>query len=156
MPTWASKDPNTGKLFGLLADLITEKVHLAGTSMFLAYDRIALVDFLSMTTNTMAGFVFRTPSLSYTSNIYYLPFSTTVWICSILLVILSTVIIYITFKYSLNAQPKDEEHSMNRASDFVLAAISAICQMGPDLHPKKISGRISSVKYLYLSIQHCS
>lgn len=131
-------------------------MHIGGTSMFLAYDRIALVDFLSMTTNTMAGFVFRTPPLSYTSNIYYLPFSSTVWICSILLVMLSTVIIYITFKYSLNVRAKDEGHSTNPTSDFVLAAISAVCQMGPDLYPKKISGRISSVKYFYTHLGRCS
>lgn len=139
VPTWGYKDPKTGKLGGMLGDLIDRRAHLGGSPMFFIEPRVSLCDYVSMTFFVAAAFVFRQPPLSYTDNIYYLPLSTTVWICSVLLVILSTIIIYITYRYSWYRQQKWT------FSTFLLFSISIVCQMGSEIYSKRLPSRISTV-----------
>lgn len=127
----------------MVGDLLTRKIHMGGTCMFFSPDRIHLVDYVSETTHTYGAFVFRAPPLTYTSNIYYLPLSTTVWFCSILLVILCTLVMYLTYKYSVGNRLMSENR--RTVSDFVLIGFSTVCQMGSEMNPKRVSGRISTV-----------
>lgn len=152
VPTWGYKDPKTGKLAGMFGDLLNHRAHIGGTGMFFTPERVQSIDYISMTTSTFGAFVFRAPSLSYTSNIYYLPLSTTVWICSILLVILSTFVVYLAYKHSAHSTASRNFNTESmRVSDFVLIAISMVCQMGSQLYPRRLSGRISTVSLLLLS-----
>lgn len=148
VPAWHYKHPKTGQMAGMLGDLLNHTAHVGGSALFFTAERVHLLDYISMTTSTFAAFVFRTPSLSYTSNIYYLPLSATVWVCSILLVILSTFVIYAAYKHSPNSNTSRNFHTdYMRISDFVLIALSTVCQMGSQLYPKRISGRISTVSF---------
>lgn len=85
------------------------------------------------------AFVFRAPALSNVSNIYYMPFADMVWICTIILVAISTLIIYITYRFS-----KEQDQKII-SSDFLLFAVSTICQMGNNLVPKRMSAKIATV-----------
>lgn len=102
-------------------------------------DRVPHLDYLSVTLSTRAAFIFRAPPLSYVSNIYYLPFDTVVWISVIFLVLLSTTIIFVTYRLS-----KKFDETITK-SDFMLFAISTVCQMGSHLVPRRSSGRIATV-----------
>lgn len=110
-----------------------------GVVLFITSDRIPFIEYLSVTLPVKFAFVFRAPPLSYVSNIYYLPFNTVVWICGIILVVVSTTIVYITYRVS----KENIEHLM--ASDFLLFTISTVCQMGSNMILKKSSGRIATV-----------
>lgn len=103
-------------------------------------ERVAHVEFLSVIIPTRAFFVFRAPPLSYVSNIYYLPFAGIVWLCTMVLVFLSTFLIYLTFRFS---QEKKQQFMI---TDFMLFAIGTVCQMGSHLHPKRLSGKLTMVK----------
>lgn len=105
-------------------------------------ERVAHVEFLSVIIPTRAFFVFRAPPLSYVSNIYYLPFAGIVWLCTIALVLLSTFFIYLAFRFS----QEKEQHFM--ITDFVLFAIGTVCQMGTHLSPKRLSAKLTMVKFL--------
>lgn len=107
--------------------------------MFMTPERLPYLDYLSMILPTQGVFVFRAPPLSYVSNIYYLPFVGMVWICSGVLVILATILVFLTFRFP---REKDQPFIF---SDFVLYAVSTICQMGSSLSPKRASGRIAMV-----------
>lgn len=143
-----SKDPKTGQLFGMTPDLITKNAHIGGTALFITADRVDHVDYISMPYKTKIRFLYRAPPLSYTSNIYYLPLSYPVWMCTVSLVIVSIGIIYITFKYSVQDRAVEDEIRLNRTLYFVLAAIAAVCQMSNQLRPKRMSERISTVSVL--------
>lgn len=153
VPTWGYNDTKTGKLTGMVGDLLYGRAHLGGTSMFFTTDRLALIDFVSMTTNTFTAFVFRPPSLSYTSNIYFLPLSPAVWIGGCLLVMSCVTVIFFTQRFSANsvASMNFKTDSM-RSSDFLLIAVSTVCQMSTQLFPKRWSGRVcivSITKYFH-------
>lgn len=116
--------------------------------------RVALIEYISMTTSTQAAFVFRAPPLSYVSNIYYLPFTTTVWICLIILLITSVIVIFVTYK--LPKIPSDEFYVEDSPSDFFILCIEIVCQMGTYFTPKSLSGRISFVNISLLRMKFCS
>lgn len=157
--TWIYKDRKTGKLGGMLGDLCNGRAHMGGSVLFLVADRVHLIDYITAVVQTQGGFVFRSPPLSYTSNIYYLPFSLSVWLCSMSLVAVASITIYIT--YRLASREKETEPNYKEASDFFLIAISTVCQMDSQLCPKYMSGRISTVgqfqfcSYIFIPISIC-
>lgn len=95
-----------------------------------------------MTIPTGFAFIMRAPPLSYVSNIYYLSFSNAVWICSILMIFLTTIVIALTFKVRASA---NEQNTELKFSDFFLLAIASLCQMGTERSAKKLSSKISMV-----------
>lgn len=117
-------------------------IFFSGTIIFITPDRLPYIEYLSCPLEVKLAFVFRDPPLTYVSNIYYLPFTGVVWICAISLVILSTIIIYVTYLF---AKEKKKQNHRFTTSDFMLFAISTVCQMGSQLSPKRASSRIAMV-----------
>lgn len=103
--------------------------------------RVKTVDYISMITSAGIRFIFRSPPLTYTSNIYYLPFTGLVWVSCIILVMLCTLVVYLTFKSS----GWRKNHYYDDFSQFFLVGIGVVCQMGTQLNPKRVSGRIAIV-----------
>lgn len=110
--------------------------------MFITSERVNLIDYLSMPVPTLMAFVIRPPPLSSVSNIYYLPFTEIVWICSIALFILCTTIIAFTLRADSKVQ---RENMALRFSDILLFAMASLCQMSSQFKPKLFSARISMV-----------
>lgn len=129
--------------------MLTIELYIVGTPLFITKDRIKIIEYLSMTTPTTSGFLFREPPLSYVTNIYSMPFNMIVWVTSGTIVTIATFIISITFKlqYQLNKLDRDENEDQLRISDVILLSIAAACQMGSTLQPRIISARISTVKF---------
>lgn len=140
----------------------------SGTIIFITSERISFLEYLSMQVESNIGihiktlvlfgcgiyylfvcrhlaFILRSPPISYVSNIYYLPFTGVVWICTILLVITCTFVIAVTLK--LHWSHEEETENMT-SSDFLLFAIASSCQMGSECLTKILSARISMVNYL--------
>lgn len=91
------------------------------------------------------AFILRPPPISYVSNIYYLPFTGLVWLCSISLVILCTIMIAFTLKLHIQ---RDEGVQNLTATDYFLFAIASTCQMGTNMMTTILSARISLVSIL--------
>lgn len=116
----------------------------SGTIIFITIERVAYLDYLSMELPTKISFILRSPPISYVSNIYYLPFSGVVWICSISLVVLCTIVVAVI----LRLRAADEFQNM-KASDYFLFTIASSCQMGSEIWTKVLSARISLVSKKY-------
>lgn len=114
----------------------------AGTVFFITVERLSILDYLSMEIPTYSAFIFRAPPLSYVSNVYYLPFSGIVWMCSFLLVILCTFVIALTMKFQFLSDETTESMGL---SDYILLAVASTCQMGSEYLTKILSTRISTV-----------
>lgn len=140
--TWGYKNPKTGEFDGMTGALLRKDADIAGTIWYMVPDRIPQMDFISMIVDTKAKFVFRAPPLSYVSNIYYYPFVGIVWIASIVLLLLGSIIIYFTY-----ILPNDVErnHFRDAFSDIMLLAAGLVGQMGIHVNPRIISGQISTV-----------
>lgn len=117
--------------------------------MFMTEDRLPYVEYLTKTLSISFSFIFRAPPLSHVSNIYYLPFNIVVWSCAIALVIGSTILTYIVYKFS-----KEDDANLT-TSDFFLYAVTTVCKMDPHIIPKATSTKIATVKYFDI-IHHTS
>lgn len=112
------------------------------TIIFLTADRVDHLDYLSMEVPSNFAFVLRAPPISYVKNIYYLPFTGVVWVSSISLVMLCTIVVATIIKIR-----KMENKSINNpsASDYMLFAVASSCQMGTNIFTNVLSARISMV-----------
>lgn len=163
--TWGYLDKKTNKINGMMGDILYNNTdiggnndnirriitvgygsYVIGTSCFITDERIGVYEFITMLTPTKTKFIFRAPTLSFVTNIYYLPFQAHVWISLVALVIISCSVIYYTYRVS-----NMRSHSLEvlRPSDMLLFGISSICQMGTHREPKYFSGKVATVFMLF-------
>ncbi|XP_055623767.1 glutamate receptor ionotropic, kainate glr-3-like [Toxorhynchites rutilus septentrionalis] len=140
--SWGYRNQETGRFNGMIGELQSDKAHLGGTALFLTADRIKEIDYLSMTTPTRAKFIFRSPKLSVTDNVFMLPFSKPVWMCILSFICLSAtlllIIISIEFRYT---DIRYVEGVRLRLFDTFMNMVGASCQQGSYLEPKSLPSR---------------
>lgn len=155
-PTWGYLNATTKRWSGMLGHVIDHKAEIGGTSLYMTPDRVELIEYLLVITDTYAKFIFRAPPLSYVSNIYFLPFQTNVWLGAGLLFLLISILIYLFLKFE-NFTNKDSDENENPLLDVFLMAIAGICQMGThvnmschSIESKYVSARIALFFFLVL------
>ncbi|XP_053687299.1 uncharacterized protein LOC128736830 [Sabethes cyaneus] len=140
--SWGYRNSQTGHFSGMIGELQSDQADLGGTALFLTADRIKEIDYLSMTTPTRAKFIFRSPKLSITDNVFLLPFKRSVWLCIISFIFLSAVLLlvimlvefsYTTVRYGSHVRPN--------LLDTIMNMFGASCQQGSYLEPKSLPAR---------------
>lgn len=89
--TWGYKNQKTGEWTGLVGALQRNEADIAVSPMVLTSERLYIVDYLTRPTFARAAFIFRAPKLSYTNNIYLLPFDRFLWMSVACLVVLIVI-----------------------------------------------------------------
>ncbi|XP_062540770.1 glutamate receptor ionotropic, NMDA 1-like [Armigeres subalbatus] len=141
--SWGYRNKETGKFSGMIGELQNNQADLGGTALFLTADRIKEIDYLSMTTPTRAKFIFRSPKLSFTDNVFLLPFSGTVWLCIISYIVLSAILLLTIMKVELrctNVRYGNTDSRLN-LMDTVLNMFGTSCQQGSYLEPKSLPAK---------------
>lgn len=92
--TWGYKDDQTNRWSGMVGELIRNEAELGASPLFMTIDRIPIIQYIASPTPTGSRFILRSPKLSYTDNVFLLPFDTLVWICLIVLVIITTMFLF--------------------------------------------------------------
>lgn len=69
-------DNATGEYTGMAGKLVRKEVDLAATSWFCNLLRTPYLQYVSMTCTLRAGFLFQSPKLTVTDNVFLLPFQT--------------------------------------------------------------------------------
>lgn len=92
----------------MIGELVTKKADLGASPLFFTTDRIPIIQYLTMTSPTRSKFVFRSPKLSYTDNVFVLPFDGLVWVCLGALVVISSVVLFVAIyiEYTMNLVEK--------------------------------------------------
>lgn len=89
----------------MVGELVHNDVELGASPLFMTVERLPIIQYIAMPTPTGSRFVFRAPKLSYTDNVYLLPFDSLVWYCLLLLVLLTATFLCIAvtleWRYSL-------------------------------------------------------
>lgn len=93
--SWGYRDNSTGMWSGMIGELVTQQADLGASPLFLTSDRIGVIDYLTCTSQTRSKFVFRSPKLSFTDNVFLLPFDRYVWSCLIALVFVAAGILFV-------------------------------------------------------------
>ncbi|XP_028174131.1 glutamate receptor 1-like isoform X1 [Ostrinia furnacalis] len=138
---WGYKQ--NGQWSGMINDLHTGKADLGTNCMINDKERLDVVTYTDMMAPFRVRFIFRQPPLSYVSNIFSLPFSTSVWVAIIVCAVVSTVTLYLASKWEANlgAGPSQLDGSIG---DALLLTMSAVSQQGCFLEPRRISGRVTA------------
>lgn len=72
--SWGYLDNKTGQWDGMIGQLVRGEAHVGASALFFTEDRVATIQYLSMTSPSKSKFVFQAPKLSYTDNVFLLPF----------------------------------------------------------------------------------
>ncbi|XP_041767829.1 uncharacterized protein LOC121591427 isoform X1 [Anopheles merus] len=150
--TWGYRDRETDRYNGMIGELQRDLADLGGTSMFFTQDRIKAVDFLSMTASTRASFIFRAPKLSFTNNVFVLPFDQYVWYCTVSFIVLSGVLLLVMLRteqrYNAggggrggSAIGSNSPATVTGLSDTLLNVFGTTCQQGSFIEPQTAPSR---------------
>uniref|UniRef100_A0A182MNM0 Ionotropic glutamate receptor C-terminal domain-containing protein n=1 Tax=Anopheles culicifacies TaxID=139723 RepID=A0A182MNM0_9DIPT len=144
--TWGYRDQETDRYNGMIGELQSDLADLGGTSMFFTQDRIKAVDYLSMTASTRASFVFRAPKLSFTDNVFVLPFDQYVWYCTVSFILLSGLLLLVVLRteqrYNVtNSAERNSTTTVTGLSDTLLNVFGTTCQQGSFIEPKTAPSR---------------
>lgn len=130
----------TGKWSGIINDLITEKVEIDGTGMYITKERLAVVDCLSFANPAKVKFVLRKPPFSYITNIVIVAFKRTVWFSMMVISVFFAIALYLILNWETKRRKINFQGAYN-ASDVTLIVFEAICQQGSFTEPRSLSGR---------------
>nr|AII01128.1 ionotropic receptor [Dendrolimus kikuchii] len=130
-----------GQWSGMINDLHSERADLGTNCVVSDIERLNVVTYTDMLAPFRVRFIFRQPPLPYVSNIFSLPFRTSVWLAVFICCIISTITIYFATKWEARIVRSPTQLD-GTVSDAMLLTMSAVSQQGCAMEPKKASGRI--------------
>ncbi|XP_049869069.1 uncharacterized protein LOC126368893 [Pectinophora gossypiella] len=146
-----------GSWNGQTGYLDRNEAELGGSPMFITQERLMVVDYISSPTPTQMTFIFMQPKLSYTSNLFLLPFRSTVWFSLLALVFLMFLALLAVAKWEW-ARAKGGIEPMESAQilrgniqDVAIVIFGAACQQGSPVELKGALGR-SVMLILFLTL----
>ena len=80
----------------MIGQLIEDSADIGASPLFLTDDRVNVIDYLICTSQTRSKFVFRSPKLSFTENVFLLPFDRFVWTCLVALPVTAATVLYLS------------------------------------------------------------
>lgn len=89
--TWGYLNKTTDQWDGMIGQLVNDDAQIGASPLFFTADRVATIQYIAMPSPTTSVFIFRAPKLSYTDNVFLLPFDNLVWLCLIALVFVTAI-----------------------------------------------------------------
>ncbi|KAJ3637008.1 hypothetical protein MTP99_000505 [Tenebrio molitor] len=134
-------DAETGEFSGLVHEIQRGKADVSGVSIYFTEDRYAAVDLIKMGNPLAIRFIVKKPSTSYIKNIFVITFNTSVWIASMVVMIIAAVVVKMILNWEAKHKEKVKQNKYT-VSDVTLIALEAVCQQGTTTEPQSLSGRI--------------
>lgn len=148
---WGAVNPSASNWTGMLGDLDAGKSEFAGTPATVRESRLEACDYLSYSVRTGTQIVFRAPKLSYTTNVFLLPFDRFVWLCAGL-IIMTVIGLLAISTYNdwntlvpANALVPNRDMLQPRLSDIGFMVLGSIFVQGSAASPKGTAGRIINI-----------
>ncbi|CRL00245.1 CLUMA_CG013518, isoform A [Clunio marinus] len=158
--SWGYKNNETNEWSGMIGELEKKIADLGASPLFFTADRVDVIDYIACTSQTKSKFVFRSPKLSYTDNVFVLPFDSGVWKSLGAMLMISSFILYFASSTEWKSNlvnvndPTILKPSMYETS-FVL--FCALCQQGSSSLPISFGSRLitmicfTALMFLYAS-----
>ena len=89
--SWGYPNKTTGHWNGMIGQLMRNEAVLGASPLFFTMERINIIQYIAMPSKTGSKFIFRAPKLSYTDNVFLLPFDNFVWMCLVALVLVTAL-----------------------------------------------------------------
>ncbi|XP_058463500.1 ionotropic receptor 75a-like [Malaya genurostris] len=144
--SWGYYNTSTKRWDGMIGELSHRTADLGASPLFFTVDRIAVIEYIAMTSATRSKFIFRSPKLSYTENVFLLPFDDIVWLCIGAVVLLASGLLLITAMAethlsSVRKHSRDPSILQPTFRDTLLMIYGATCQQGSSSLPRSFSAR---------------
>ncbi|XP_020292971.1 probable glutamate receptor [Pseudomyrmex gracilis] len=158
--TWGYRAKN-GSWSGMIGMLERREIDIGGTATFLVSERIGVVQYVQLYTETRPRFIFRRPLLSTVSNIFLLPFQRSVWIAIAIFLAVVFGLLFTSVKWEFHQDSRTLKSStywnqLNPSeptvSDNFLIILGAFTQQGYSYEPYRISSRIVTLMLLLASL----
>lgn len=150
--SWGALNTTTGKWTGMMGDLISGAAELAGTASFIRPERAQVVEYISISLDTEVKIVFRAPKLSYTTNVYLLPFERGLWVAVFVIFCAITLLLLAAARGEWKLAGAGTDEHKPRFIDILFVIFSAICNQGSSFNLHSIGGRIVFFSYLVLVV----
>lgn len=155
---WGNANPATNNWTGMLGEMKAGRAEFAGSPTLLRDSRLEAVDYASYSIETWSRLVFRAPKLSYTTNVFLLPFDKFVWICAICLIgiIMGLLLVSTWSEWNIlipaNAMEADRDMLLPRISDVIFVVLTNVFVQGSPAVPRSTGGRIIIIFCLILIV----
>lgn len=151
--SWGSFNATSQQWTGMLGDMISGRAEFGGAPLLIASERVDVIEYMSVNLESWTKIVFRAPKLSYTTNVYLLPFAKSVWVAAIILFAVMTLLLLAASigEWKLGRAGSTEEQRP-RFIDIVFVIFSAICNQGSSFNVHSVGGRIILLSCLVLVV----
>ncbi|XP_037047075.1 glutamate receptor ionotropic, delta-2-like isoform X1 [Bradysia coprophila] len=156
VPSWGYRNKTSGSWTGMIGELLRNEADIGATGLFFTTERIPVIEYISHSSTASAGFIFLSPKLSYTDNLYILPFDRLLWISlSILVLVLA---LWLVAAIVLESNKFPQSRARCDISDVPILIFGAICQQGSAVTPHSITGRmimiLSFITLMFLFVSY--
>ncbi|XP_058449198.1 uncharacterized protein LOC131429168 [Malaya genurostris] len=141
-------DPKTGKMTGMILDLMNHDAEVGGSIALMVRSRLPQVDFMKINFPADMKYVFKTPNLSITNNIFELPFASSVWLCLLGLLIVAAG----AFATINIISPRENKSTRNRQHEAIDAAFDVVAvatNQGSMINSESLSQRLLVIVCLF-------
>lgn len=145
----------------MIGELATKAADLGASPLFFTSDRIDVIEYIACTSQTRSKFVFRSPKLSYTDNVFLLPFDGRVWASLGAMVIIASFVLFIASRAEWTSKIIQETNdpTILRPSFYetFFVLFCAFCQQGSFSLPISFGSRlITMISFTALMFMYAS
>lgn len=146
--TWGYYNKTSDNWTGMIQKLVNNEADVGGTPVWITSTRVPIIHYVYRTTTANVLFLFQNPRLSFTENLFLLPFSQITWICFVLLVpVLGCGITFVRYfsEWKLRERVADEaqlDMEEPTLKDSFYMVVTIICQQGFTSRINSISARL--------------
>lgn len=145
----------------MIGELESKQADLGASPLFFTADRIDVIDYVACTSQTRSKFVFRSPKLSYTENVFLLPFDVRVWSSLFALIFIASFVLYIAshveWRSMVVVEKSDPSILQPSINETFFLIFCAVCQQGSFKLPVSFGSRLiamisfTALMFLYSS-----
>ncbi|XP_063541618.1 glutamate receptor 3-like isoform X2 [Cydia strobilella] len=138
--SWGYLQPD-GQWDGIVREMQDGRADIAGSCMIAQRERIKYLNYVLTPSKIEAMFVFKKPALASVTNIYVLPFGVGVWISIVVLIIISTFTLFLSYFGEDRMKNYDNKSWFQKMSDGFFDTLCLVFQQGTATDPLSIASR---------------
>lgn len=145
----------------MIGELVTKAADLGASPLFFTADRIDVIEYVACTSQTRSKFVFRSPKLSYTENVFLLPFDRGVWASLGAMIVIAAFVLYISahaeWKSKIVQETNDPTILRPSFYETFFVLFCAVCQQGSFSLPITFGSRlVTLISFMALMFMYAS
>lgn len=145
----------------MIGELARKSADLGASPLFFTADRVDVIEYIACTSQTRSKFVFRSPKLSYTDNVFLLPFDIGVWVSLGAMVVIASLVLYIASRFEWTSKiicdSKDPSVLRPTFYETFFVLFCAFCQQGSFSLPLSFGSRlITMISFTALMFMYAS